>query len=151
MAMDVEPIAGNRYLNRDNGELFQVVGLDGGAGTIEIQLDNGDLGEIPGVEWGRMDIELVAPELNAQAPTNDISDGPIDAMDDDPEALNLPSNQEQYRRRNVEFAGKAARGFPNPRPENEVDRGPERGSELGIEQWQDPQEDEEDRQDEEGQ
>jgi hypothetical protein len=149
--MDVEPITGNRYLNRDNGELFQVVGLDGDAGTIEIQLDNGNLDEIPGVEWGRMDIELVAPELNVQAPTNDISDGPIDAMDDDPEALNLPSSQEQYRRRNVEFAGKAARGFPNPRPENEVDRGPERGSELGIEQWQDPQEGEEDRQDEEGQ
>jgi hypothetical protein len=149
--MDVEPITGNRYLNRDNGELFQVVGLDGDAGTIEIQLDNGNLDEIPGVEWGRMDIELVAPELNVQAPTNDISDGPIDAMDDDPEALNLPSSQEQYRRRNVEFAGKAARGFPNPRPENEVDRGPERGSELGMEQWQDPQEGEEGRQDEEGQ
>lgn len=146
MTMDVEPITGNRYLNRDNGQLFQVVGLDGHDGTIAIQLDNGDLDEIPGVEWGRLEIELVEPEFNAEAPTNDISDGSIEAMDDDPEALNLPSVQEQYRRRNVEFAGKSADGFPSPRPENEINRGPERGSELGIEQWQDVDENEEEQQ-----
>lgn len=139
MVMDVEPIPGSRYLNRDSGALFQVVGLDGDAGTIEIQLDNGNLDEILGAEWGRLDIELVEPELNVDAPTNDVSEGPIDVMDDDPDALNLPTSQEQYRRRHVEFASKSAPGFLDPRPEDAIDPGPERGSELGVEQWQ-PQE-----------
>lgn len=138
MIMDVQPVPGNRYLNRENGELFQVVGLDGDDGTIEIQLDNGNLDEISGTEWGRLEIEVVEPEFNVKAPTDDTTDGPVDVMDDDPDALNLPSGLEQYRRRSVEYAGKSGHDFPSPRPENEVERGPERGSELGIEQWQNP-------------
>lgn len=135
MANDVEPIPGNWYLNHGDGQRFQVVGLDGEDGNIEIQLDNGDLDEIPGSEWGRLEIELIESELDVEAPTNDISDGPSDLLVDDPDALQLPSDQERYRRENVEFAGKARPGFPDPRPEHTPDRGPERGSEMGIEQW----------------
>lgn len=135
MANDVEPIPGNWYLNRDNGEWFMVVGLDGEDGQIEIQLNNGNRDVIPGSEWGRLEIELAAGELDLEAPTNDISDGPSDLLTDDPHALQLPSDQERYRRENVEYAGKARPGFPDPRPEHGPDRGPERGSEMGIEQW----------------
>lgn len=140
---DVEPIPGNWYLNRRDGQRFQVVGLDSDEGNIDIQLDNGDLDMIPGSQWGKLDIDLVEPELNLAAPTDDVSDGLLDVMDDDPDALQLPSDQERYRRENVEFAGKARPGFPEPRPEHEPNRGPERGSEMGIEQWPETREGEE--------
>lgn len=135
MANDAEPIPGNWYLNRSDGQRFLVVGLDGEDGNIDIQLDNGNLDAIPGSQWGRLEIEPAEAELRMEAPTNDISDGSSDMLTDDPDALQLPTEQERYRRENVEYASKSRPGFPDPRPEHGPERGPERGSEMGIEQW----------------
>lgn len=147
MASDVEPIPGNWYLDRGNGLLFQVVDLDGDDGAVEIQLDNGDLDAIPGNEWGRLDIEPVESELRPEAPTDDVSDGDDDLLSDDPEALQLPSDQERYRREYVQFAGKSAPGFPEPRPEHGPERKFERGSEMGIEQWPETRDQEQEQED----
>jgi hypothetical protein len=135
MATEADPVQGNWYLNRDDGQRFCVVGLDDEEDSVEIQLTDGNLDEIPRSRWYDLNIDPAEPVVNPESPTNDVSDGPIDYMADDPHAAHLPSDQERYRRENVEFAGKARRGSPEPRPEHGPDRGPERGSERGVEQW----------------
>jgi hypothetical protein len=136
MPTDADPIPGNWYFNRDDDQRFRVVGLDDEEDKVEIQLADGNLDEIAKSRWHDLNIDPVEPVLNPQAPLHDVSDGRVvEYMADDPHAAHVPSDQERYRRRNVEFAGKARPGFPDPRPENGPDRGPERGSERGIEQW----------------
>lgn len=135
MPTEAQPIPGNWYLNRDDGQSFLVVGIDDEEDSVEIQLTNGDLDEIARSRWYELNLDPAEPELDVEAPTNDVDDSPLDTMADDPHAAHLPSDQERYRRENVEYAGKARPRYPDPRPEHGPDRGPERGSEMGIEQW----------------
>lgn len=132
---DVQPVQGHWYYNRADGQRFSVVGLDDEEDSIEIQLADGNRDEIAKSEWYELDIHPAEPIINPNSPLNDTDEGPLDYMADDPHAAQLPSDQERYRRENVEFAGKSRPGFPDPRPEHGPDRGPERGSERGIEQW----------------
>lgn len=143
MPTEAQPIEGNWYYNRDDGQRFCIVGMDDEENSVEIQLDDGNLDEIPLSRWYRLNIEPAEPEINSMAPTDDTDDGQFDDTADDPHATHLPSDQENYRRRNVEFAGKARPGFPDPRPER--DNRPERGSERGIEQWPETREGEEEQ------
>jgi hypothetical protein len=133
---DVQPIEGNWYFNRADGQRFCVIGFDDEEDSIEIQLSDGNRDEIAKSEWEALDIHPAEPVINPNSPMNDTDEGRVvDYMADDPHAAHVPSDQERYRRENVEYAGKTGESFPDPRPEHGPDRGPERGSERGIEQW----------------
>jgi hypothetical protein len=53
------PEIGQWYERADSGTLFQVTGLDEGAGTVEIQSFDGDVGEIEARIWSGLPLERV--------------------------------------------------------------------------------------------
>lgn len=57
------PRIGQWYERTDNADIFQVTGLDEGAGTVEIQSFDGDVGELDAQIWPGLPLELAqAPE-----------------------------------------------------------------------------------------
>lgn len=140
MATEVEPIPGNWYINRASGARFWVMSIDEDERTVQIQHENADLDEYPLDAWYRMSIDYSEPELDATAPTSDTEEARNDLSAEDPDAAQLPDQQERYRREYVDYAGKSAKGFPEPRPGRDPNDKFERGSEMGLEQWPETQE-----------
>ena len=66
------PEIGQWYAHRDKGELFQVVGYDDHARTIEIQSFNGDLDEIDDETWSTLPIERTAQPEDWTGPVDDV-------------------------------------------------------------------------------
>jgi hypothetical protein len=63
---------GQWYTRADKGELFQVVGRDEGARTIEIQSFDGDVDEVDGEAWAALAPESAEPPEDWTAPMDDI-------------------------------------------------------------------------------
>ncbi|MGA2777874.1 MAG: DUF6763 family protein [Steroidobacteraceae bacterium] len=66
---------GQWYLNADQGQIFQVTGLDADSSTIEIQTFDGDVDEIDEDSWFAMPLGL------AEQPED--WTGPVDSVDVD--------------------------------------------------------------------
>lgn len=66
------PVVGNWYLHRDKGAIFQVVALDEGAGTIEIQEFDGGIDELDLEDWRAFTIEAAAPPEDWGGPLDDV-------------------------------------------------------------------------------
>ena len=63
---------GQWYTRADKGELFQVVGRDESARTIEIQSFDGDVDEVDGETWGSLAPERAEPPEDWTAPMDDV-------------------------------------------------------------------------------
>jgi hypothetical protein len=63
---------GQWYLHRDKGEIFQVIGRDEAARTIEIQTFGGDLDEIDEETWGVLPLGLAEPPEDWTGPVDDV-------------------------------------------------------------------------------
>lgn len=133
MTTEADPVPGNWYYDRGATLRFRVVGLDDDEGMVEIQHFSGDLDTIAMSRWYGLDLEPAEPVLNPEGPTNDVDDGPVDYLADDPHAARVPDERERSRRERVEWAGKP--GGPDPRPEYGAEERLERGSEQGVERW----------------
>jgi hypothetical protein len=66
------PEIGQWYSRADKGEVFQVVGRDDKARTIEIQLFDGDLDEIDADAWTALPLELCAQPEDWTGPVDDV-------------------------------------------------------------------------------
>lgn len=66
------PVVGNWYSHRDKGELFQVVALDEGSGTIEIQDFEGDLDELDLEEWRGLQVDEAEQPEDWSGPIDDV-------------------------------------------------------------------------------
>jgi hypothetical protein len=135
MATEVEPVEGHWYFNRDNGDQFSVLSIDEVEGMVQIQHQNANLDEIPLSSWYSMNIDVGEPVLDRADPLADTDQGLADLATEDPHALQEPDESERYRREHVEYAGKAGKDAPDPRPEYGEDDKYERGSEMGTERW----------------
>jgi len=62
---------GQWYVRRDNGETFQVTGLDDESGTIEVQGFDGDLNEIERQTWNLLPLALAEPPQDWTGPVDD--------------------------------------------------------------------------------
>ncbi len=74
----VRPEIGQWYARTDKGELFQVVGRDEHARTIEIQYFDGDLDEIEAEEWNALPLERTEPPEDSTAPMDDVETDDLD-------------------------------------------------------------------------
>ncbi|HVS76393.1 MAG TPA: DUF6763 family protein [Steroidobacteraceae bacterium] len=63
---------GQWYTRRDKGEIFQVVGYDPGARTIETQTFDGDLDEIDFETWAGLPLAFAAPPEDWTGPVDDV-------------------------------------------------------------------------------
>jgi hypothetical protein len=63
---------GQWYLHRDKGEIFQVIGRDEEARTIEIQTFDGDLDEIDEETWRVLPLGLAEPPEDWTGPVDDV-------------------------------------------------------------------------------
>jgi len=63
---------GEWYTRADKGEVFQVVGIDERAHTIEIQVFDGDLDEIDEETWGALPLERCAPPEDWTGPVDEV-------------------------------------------------------------------------------
>jgi hypothetical protein len=139
MATDVDPVTGEWYINENDGERFQVVGLDDEQDMVEIMHYNGNLEEFPLQEWYQLSVVPGEQPMDVAAPTDDADNSEsLDYPVDDPVAAKLPSDEDSYRRSNVEYANKAAEGYPGDKSEADeqgwgrdqaLDRLRDRGSE----------------------
>ena len=68
----LHPVIGHWYSHRDKGALFQVVALDEGSGTIEIQEFDGDLDEVDLDEWRALAVESAAQPEDWSGPVDDV-------------------------------------------------------------------------------
>ena len=68
----MRPEIGQWYAHTDKGELFQVVGRDDEARTIEIQYVDGDVDEIDTETWAMLALERTEPPEDETAPMDDI-------------------------------------------------------------------------------
>ncbi len=66
------PQIGQWYARADKGEVFQVVGYDERARTIEIQSFDGDLDEIDDDQWNSLLLERSAPPEDWTGPMDDV-------------------------------------------------------------------------------
>ncbi len=55
------PQIGQWYEQADNGELFQVTGIDAGTGTIEIQDADGNIDEMEPDVWATLTLQFGEP------------------------------------------------------------------------------------------
>jgi hypothetical protein len=67
-----KPEIGQWYAHTDKGELFQVVGYDDHARTIEIQTFNGDLDEIDEESWNTLPVERTVQPEDWTGPVDDV-------------------------------------------------------------------------------
>ena len=56
----IKPEIGRWYQCRDRGQVFEVVSIDNGDGTVELQDYDGNLDEVDVRAWFTLDIEAVA-------------------------------------------------------------------------------------------
>lgn len=68
----LQPVVGQWYNHLDKGDLFQVVALDEGSGTIEIQEFDGALDELDLEEWQQMSIESAAQPEDWSGPVDEL-------------------------------------------------------------------------------
>jgi hypothetical protein len=66
------PEIGQWYTHADKGELFQVVGRDDEAHTIEIQFVDGDVDEMDNETWATLPLEAAEPPEDWTAPMDDV-------------------------------------------------------------------------------
>ncbi|HEY6924437.1 MAG TPA: DUF6763 family protein [Steroidobacteraceae bacterium] len=66
------PQIGQWYERMDTAEVFQVTGIDDGAGTIEIQSFDGDVDEMDFQVWSALPLELAQPSEDWLAPVEDM-------------------------------------------------------------------------------
>jgi hypothetical protein len=57
MVSPIRPEPGQWYLDRQSGSLFQVVGVDGDAGSIDVQFSDGAVDEFLVDDWEAMSLE----------------------------------------------------------------------------------------------
>ena len=86
------PQIGQWYERADTAEIFQVTGIDDGAGTIEIQSFDGDVDEIDSQVWSAMSLEYAQPPEDWLAPVEDmeaqdVASSQAETMLDNPVAL----------------------------------------------------------------
>ena len=62
------PRIGEWFIDKSNGQLFEVVAIDEQGSTIEIQYVDGELGEYETEVWGAQDIEPAAAPEDWSAP-----------------------------------------------------------------------------------
>ena len=62
------PGIGEWFIDKSNGQLFEVVAIDEQGSTIEIQYVDGELGEYETEVWGAQDIESAAAPEDWSAP-----------------------------------------------------------------------------------
>lgn len=135
MGTEVEPVIGNWYVNRDDDDHFQVLGIDEDEQTVQIQHADASLDELQLAAWYGLNIEYSEPEMDPVEPTSDTDEGQEDLSAEDPHAARLPDERERYLRDYVDYAGKRGEGFPEPRPGMDPEDRFERGSEMGTERW----------------
>ncbi len=63
---------GEWYRRADKGEIFQVVGLDEAARTIEIQSFDGDIDEIDSDTWASLPLAFSEPPEDWTGPVDDV-------------------------------------------------------------------------------
>lgn len=120
MGTEVDPIPGEWYRNDVDGLRFQVVGLDDDEDMVEIMHANGNLEDLPLREWYQLSVVPGEQPMDVAAPTDDVGESrELDYPVEDPVAAKLPSDEDEYRRRNVEYANKAADGYPGDKSESE--------------------------------
>jgi len=78
------PEVGRWYRHLDKGEVFQVVGLDEKAATVEIQTFDGDLDEIEADGWEEMPLALAQPPEDWTGPMDDIERDDLGNSDVEP-------------------------------------------------------------------
>jgi len=61
MPSEVDPMVGHWYLREEGGEEFEVVAVDEGEGTVEVQNIDGDAEQIDLEEWYELEIEPTEP------------------------------------------------------------------------------------------
>ena len=66
------PEIGRWYRHLDKGEIFQVVGYDSEAATIEIQDFDGDLDEIDAADWDEMPLAGAEPPEDPRGALDDL-------------------------------------------------------------------------------
>ncbi len=121
MATEADPIQGEWYVNRNDGLRFQIVGIDEDEDALDIMHEDGEREALPLQEWYAMTVEPAEqPAYPAANMDSDDSEGPeLDYPAADPFAAKVPDDDEIYRRRNVEYANKAAEGYPGDKSESE--------------------------------
>jgi hypothetical protein len=72
MSNRLAPIIGHWYDHLDKGNLFQIVAIDRGSETIEIQEFDGGLDEVDFEEWRQMYIEEAAPPEDWTGPVDEL-------------------------------------------------------------------------------
>lgn len=77
------------YCHLDKGEVFQVVGIDNQAGTIEIQFFGGDLDEIDLESWDAMALAHTEPPEDWTGPVDDVERDDLGNADAEAETPNL--------------------------------------------------------------
>ena len=68
----IRPEIGQWYAHTDKGEVFQVVGYDDHARTIEVQSFDGDVDEIDEDTWNSLPLERSPPPEDWTGPMDDI-------------------------------------------------------------------------------
>ena len=80
----MKPEIGQWYRHLDKGEVFQVVGLDEEAGTVEIQSFGGDVDEIDESSWDALPFALTEPPEDWTGPMDDIERDDLGYADGEP-------------------------------------------------------------------
>jgi hypothetical protein len=75
------PEIGQWYSRTDKGEMFQVVGRDEAARTVEIQTFDGDLDEIDDEAWRTLGLERVAAPEDWTGPLDDVEPDDLGCSD----------------------------------------------------------------------
>jgi hypothetical protein len=79
---EIPPIIGNWY-RHENGEIFEVVALDEGDATVEIQYFDGTIEELDRDEWEQMEIEAAEPPEDWSGSV-DVDDEELEELEDRP-------------------------------------------------------------------
>jgi len=82
------PEVGQWYRQADKDELFQVVGVDEDAGTIETQTFDGDLDEIEVESWDLLPLARAEPPEDWTGPMDDIERDDLGNADVEPVEAN---------------------------------------------------------------
>jgi RNA polymerase-binding transcription factor DksA len=78
MDNQIDPAVGSWYQHLDDGDLFQVVGVDEDEQLIEFQHFDGDIEEVTLNEWRTWDIEVTAAPEDWTGPVDDIERDDLD-------------------------------------------------------------------------
>lgn len=72
MSNRLQPVVGHWYNHLDKGDVFQVVAIDAGSGTIEIQEFDGAVDELDLDEWRQLSVEPAAPPEDWSGPVDEL-------------------------------------------------------------------------------